>query len=315
MKKALAWAALLCLCLPPTIVEAAPTETRPASATVEFTPAAYGEIVVEAGIESPDKHTGVLRLLIDTGTATTFITPQAAEALGLTVNAPSGSGMPGVGSSAEIAGMSIGSLHGGPFSIPIVDDPLLAKLSSASNPIDGILGLDILSRYALLIDFQADRLTFVARSTPSADLLAQAGMDGASPIPMIETAAGFVCPCRMTIDGSTAEEPLLVDTGSVYCFLGSDQARNFPVPKKATSRIALLGSKPLSTAMTQGRLESIGDWQAGVPVEMAVQISGPSLAAGSTLGLSALRRFRVLLDFAHGALYLQPAPPQQLADR
>jgi hypothetical protein len=243
-----------------------------------------------------------VRILIDTGSATTIVDGGLAKRLALTA-AGSRSVRGDVGSVTLGEGGELGIEIGGRqlnVARYVVTDfvPIFGADAGAPNL---ILGLDALRNVVLEIDFPARRLALWPRErfTPS---------PAAERLPLATNARG-----QLSIAIALEHH----DAVAAAIDLGSSNP--LTVSPALAETQGLLQGRPVSSAATGGidgisisRTVSVATLSVGktllkdVPCEVLAK-TDPSLAPAK-LGLPVLERYRFALDVAGAALWLQPSP-------
>ena len=132
-------------------------------ATILLQPMASGHFVLSMDVGSKP-----LRFLIDTGASNSLLTARAAEATGLQRQSmANGNALGGAAVKDYVTApdVGLGGLPQGPIPFAILSAPL---------PVDGIIGLDILSRYDVTFDFPSARMLLYAPGacTPAGQAIA-----------------------------------------------------------------------------------------------------------------------------------------------
>ncbi|MBV8683484.1 MAG: aspartyl protease family protein [Caulobacteraceae bacterium] len=261
-------------------------------------------IYVEAKVDGQ----GPFTFIVDTG-GHTLISPALVKRLGLksvgefqTNGAGEGHETSGF---VEVPDIALGALH------------LRDQVGFATNvydpsiegiPVDGMVGFELIRRFATRIDYGARTITFTdpAKFRP---------MDAGDPIPFVfydhlPQVRGFIddLPARFDIDTGSRSE---IDVTSPFVAAHDLRARFTPgvtavtgwgVGGKVTSYVARLPSLTL------------GDRTIALPVADLDSAKGGSFSDSNmdgNIGGGVLQRFVVTLDYAHQTLWLKPlaTPP------
>jgi clan AA aspartic protease (TIGR02281 family) len=132
-------------------------------ATIALQPMASGHFVLPMDVNGTP-----MRFLIDTGASNSLLTTRAADATGLPRNAmAAGKALGGAAVKDYVTAPAVGL--GG-----IPQGPIPFAILSAALPVDGIIGLDILSRYDVTFDFPSARMMLYAPGacTPAGQAIA-----------------------------------------------------------------------------------------------------------------------------------------------
>ena len=165
-------------------------------------------IIDDGGILVPVEVGAVsrpMKFLLDTGTETSIVDQATARSLhlqpGPEVEVLGAHGR-STARTALLEGMRLGPLHLPDLRVIMIDLEILSE--AMDSRVDGILGLDVLSRFRFSIDYAAKKLTF--RAAP--DTLHKA--TGAA-IPLRRSKEGYLLPVRLN---DSFEHFMLLDTGS-----------------------------------------------------------------------------------------------------
>lgn len=202
---------------------------------IRFETSPRGHILVAVSInESPP-----LTMSLDTAAGRSSMTPEAAKRLGL-------SGIPGesvttlgVHGSTENPVVRIDSLSMGEQSFPGMDAVVLGldHITRGEWKVDGILGMDILQRFDLRLDFRKKTVELHARAeSRDACSVCPEGVDGSA----FETIdPGFVI-LPVTVDGKKVKAVL--DTGSGHSGLNTKTAEALGVTIPASAARETMGA-------------------------------------------------------------------------
>ncbi|MGE3274017.1 MAG: retropepsin-like aspartic protease [Vicinamibacterales bacterium] len=173
-----------------------------------------GLLAVEVAING----TGPFRLLLDTGSTRTILTPAAARLLTLEVYP--GARVVAPGGSREAGQAWLSRLVAGPLAVerlPVVITAL-ADVQAGDRELDGILGMDVLSRCRMLLDVPAGVAAVVTRRGALPSTAA------ARRVPLVRDATG-----RLGVEGALGESVRmwLLDSGaSVLTVFGTGDTRH-----------------------------------------------------------------------------------------
>ena len=250
--------------------------------------------------------------LLDTGADMTVLDLAAAKRLGIRPT----------GELAQLAGIfkriffirSPGIQLGGAR----VDPQTLAALDLATGEfgenfpgIDGILGYDFLSRFVVVIDYPAARLTLIPRATftPAPDdAPVPATLDGSSLL--IQVAVG------------KSQGDFLLDTGSG----GGILVQNLPGQAELVSEAERLHKIPKGARFGSGQADLWGAWadvqvgpyrwgHAPIAVVDPRSARGSSFAGAGNVGAGYLCHFRLTVDLAGPRVWLAQELPFRGAER
>lgn len=248
----------------------------------------------------------------DSAAANSLLTPKAARRAGIEVTGVSSANGAGDGT-IQIDVASNVTFHFGPISWPIYRIPLIpldAIDEGVGRRADGLVGKDFLDRFIVEIDYDSRRMSVYDRS------FKYSGPGISVPISLAE---GPILQARISFPGrGPVDCRLLVDapfTGSLAF------ARPFIEKNNLLDAAKLLTPTLLKTAMRGvggeslmyiGRVKSLNVG----PHSFEKPIAGFCLAQGGTLarsdidgllGAEILRRFRVIFDYSHRRMILEPS--------
>jgi hypothetical protein len=161
-------------------------------------------------------------------------------------------------------------------------------------PIEGVLGMDFLSRHVIRMDFDKGELSFLTAAEP---------LSGTA-IPLVEhnDIVGWR-QVRGSV-GGLERIPFLVDTGQTGPSSGTLDAETFGLLKKWKEM------RIVSQGMFRGASGDavVEDGQSGVLAVGDVKVERPVWTSGNTsaLGLGFLSRYVVTFDFPKGTMYARP---------
>ena len=190
----------------------------------------------------------------------------------------------------------------------------------SDRPIDGILGGDLLARFALRIDYPAHQIGWIMPGDLSA---ASAREMGFTPQNLIELgqqqtpwAIGKVNHYTLRADFqngvSTASEDLMIDTGAPNTLISNPLAENLKLSPLGTEIAGTL-SEPVSSVTRS----TVAKMQIGQTTLSNVSVLAPQrkdTGFPSLLGENVLSDCVVLLDFGPHRFYLRPVLPPVKGD-
>jgi predicted aspartyl protease len=255
---------------------------------------------------------GRVKLMIDTGTNQSYLTDILVKRLGLK---PSplldGKGNLIVSNGKEVRYLSgqqleLGSLHYRDSDLLVMDKRLdKGSISTLVNrEVDGCIGSNYLAPYPLLLDFEADKVTFWSSGPLSPEELERAGMQGAVAL-TVERTPGDMPLLYLTAKlNGEADEKMILDTGSATSYISSSIAQ-----KLKLTAIHTVKDHPTFGGKALIRLAKLDTLQLG-SLRMIDQMVGFGEGESDGLispiiGLDILRNFRVLIDIPGKKLYLK----------
>jgi predicted aspartyl protease len=242
--------------------------------------------------------------LLDTGSSTCIITDTLAERLHLPVQpAIDTAGNPVYAGKDKQAHMAtLPSLHLGTFDLSldclVYDHQLLPAMED--GPIDGLLGGQIWSQFAVLFDFQTHQITLWSGGNLSDGERLAANMGGCIKIEAAPSQATlFYIPIRC----NGIKTSLAVDTGSGQVVIPTDVARKLKLkPIEPTGETFTFSGPRKSDTVMIDRLE-IGPQRIRVPATYFQEEPEHYLFQ---LGMNVLILYRMLIDYPAKTLYLKP---------
>jgi len=267
-----------------------------------------------------------LRFVLDTGSGMSVISEQTANKLGIKPIAKGGLARAvGGGGKFEIVygfleSMEIGTAKVG--NVPVY----IRKFFDSHIPVDGYLGLSVVSKFLTSIDYgsrkmslvrqhQTDEVetwTMVRRPENFQTLVPVTPNDGAVEVPLRTTSSGFLSG-EVGLDGFDKNVNFIIDTAASITVISeklSQQEQLLDLLKPSKMRVfgaagvaedvKLLQLPRLSLGLS--KLEKIN--AAVLDMEPVNETAG--FTQSGILGGNFLRHFRIYFDFARGAMRLEP---------
>src|ERR1044071_5463877 len=267
-----------------------------------------------------------LRFVLDTGSGMSVISEQPAKRLNLKPIAKGGLARAvGGGGKFEIIYGFLDSLEIGTARIENVP-VYIRKFFDNQIPVDGYLGLSVVSKYLTSIDYGTKRMslvrqnqtdqveswTTVRRPETYQALIPVAPNDGSVEVPLRTTSSGFLSG-QVRLEGFEKNVNFIIDTAAsitviseklsqqeqLLDLLQSSKMRVFGAAG-VTEDVKLLQLPRLSLGLS--RLEKIN--AAVLDMEPVNETAG--FTQSGILGGNFLRHFRIYFDFARGAMRLEP---------
>src|ERR1043165_9261326 len=267
-----------------------------------------------------------LRFVLDTGSGMSVISEQTAKRLNMKPVAKGGLARAvGGGGKFEIVYGFLDSLEIGTARIQNVP-VYIRKFFDNHIPVDGYLGLSVVSKYLTSIDYgtrrmslvrqnqtdQVESWTVVRRPDNTQALLPLSPHDGSVEVPLRTTSSGFLSG-EVTLDGFNKNVNFIIDTAASITVVSEklsqqEQLLELLRPSKmrvfgaagVTDDVKLLQLPRLSLGLTQ--MEKIN--AAVLDMEPVNETAG--FTQSGILGGNFLRHFRIYFDFARGAMRLEP---------
>lgn len=267
-----------------------------------------------------------LRFVLDTGSGMSVISEQTAKRLGIKPVAKGGLARAvGGGGKFEIVYGFLDSIEIGNAKISNVP-VYIRRFFDSQLPVDGYLGLSVVSKFLTSIDYGTRRMslvrqhqleeletwTTVRRPETFQSLIPVSPNDGAVEVPLRTTSSGFLSG-EVGLDGFEKNVNFIIDTAASITVISEklsqeDQILALLQPSKmrvfgaagVTEDVKLLQLPRLSLGLS--KLEKIN--AAVLDLEPVNETAGFTQAG--ILGGNFLRHFRIYFDFARGAMRLEP---------
>jgi predicted aspartyl protease/Flp pilus assembly protein TadD len=270
-----------------------------------------------------------LRFVLDTGSGMSVISEETAKKLGLRSVARGGLARAvGGGGKFEIVYGFLSSLELGDVRVGNVP-VYIRHFFDDKNPVDGYLGLSVISRFIASVDYGNN--TFSLRrpsneSAPDPEAMKPGGSEesriaaGAVEIPVRTTASGFISG-EVMVEGIEKSLNFIVDTGAsvsviseklseqedLGSYLQPTRMRVFGAAGVAEDVKTVLLPRVLLGTFARERINA-----AVLDLEPLNETAG--FTQDGILGANFLRHFRVSFDFPRGVIRLEPASKTQRVD-
>ncbi|HET6852748.1 MAG TPA: aspartyl protease family protein [Pyrinomonadaceae bacterium] len=267
-----------------------------------------------------------LRFVLDTGSGMSVISDQTAKRLGIKPIARGGMARAvGGGGKFEIVYGFVSSIEIGTAKIENIP-VYIRKFFDTHIPVDGYLGLSVVSKFLTSLDYGTRRMslvrqhqtneleswTTVRRPEGVQGLLPVLPNDVAIEVPLRTTSSGFLSG-EVGLDGFDKNVNFIIDTAASITVISEklsqeQQLLDLLQPSKmrvfgaagVTEDVKLLQLPRLSLGL--GKLEKIN--AAVLDMEPVNETAG--FTQSGILGGNFLRHFRIYFDFARGAMRLEP---------
>ena len=313
------WGALVAIALGPCVFTQPQQVPAPAKSptkslvTIAADVTSYGLIFLQARVNNSQP----MWFALDSGASFPFVIDvRRARVLGLKLQGnltrEAGAG-PGAYEVTQTRGVSI-NLGGLNFADQTAGVIALGSLEAqAGRPLDGLVGLDLFTRYVVEIDYVGNEIRLY---DPQTYTYTGAGES----IPLTLRDGNFFVPAKIEMPGRPRlDGQFLVDTGGglVTAVLTTPFARsnnlpsNLPAPTQRTILDRSLAGLGGETRLLVSRATSftLGNLVIREPVIYVSQDRGGALASShfdGVIGGEILRRFKVVFDYARGRLILEP---------
>src|SRR5678816_3526347 len=267
-----------------------------------------------------------LRFVLDTGSGMSVISEQTAKRLGIKPVAKGGLARAvGGGGKFEIVYGFLDSIEIGNAKVSNVP-VYIRKFFDSQIPVDGYLGLSVVSKFLTSIDYGTRRMslvrqqqteeveawTIVRRPETYQALIPPSPNDGSVEVPLRTTSSGFLSG-EVGLDGFNKNVNFIIDTAASITvisekFSQEEQLLDLLQPSKmrvfgaagVTEDVKLLQLPRLSLGLS--RMEKIN--AAVLDLEPVNETAG--FTQSGILGGNFLRHFRIYFDFSRGAMRLEP---------
>ena len=267
-----------------------------------------------------------LRFVLDTGSGMSVISDETAKRLGIKPVARGGLARAvGGGGKFEIVYGFVDSIEIGGARIQNVP-VYIRKFFDNHIPVDGYLGLSVVSKFLASVDYgtrrmslvrqnqtdQVESWTAVRRPENVQGLIPVAPNDGSIEVPLRTTSSGFLSG-EVGLDGFDKNVNFIIDTAASITVISEklsqeEQLLELLQPSKmrvfgaagVTEDVKLLQLPRLSLGLS--KLEKIN--AAVLDMEPVNETAG--FTQSGILGGNFLRHFRIYFDFARGAMRLEP---------
>jgi predicted aspartyl protease/Tfp pilus assembly protein PilF len=272
-----------------------------------------------------------LRFVLDTGSGMSVISDETAKRLGIKPVARGGLARAvGGGGKFEIVYGFVDSIEIG--SARVQNVPVyIRKFFDNHIPVDGYLGLSVVSKFLASVDYgtrrmslvrqnqtdQVESWTTVRRPENTQGLIPVAPNDGSIEVPLRTTSSGFLSG-EVGLDGFDKNVNFIIDTAASITVISEklsqqEQLLDLLQPSKmrvfgaagVTEDVKLLELPRLSLGLS--KLEKIN--AAVLDMEPVNETAG--FTQSGILGGNFLRHFRIYFDFARGAMRLEPLNQKQ----
>ncbi len=267
-----------------------------------------------------------LRFVLDTGSGMSVISEVTAKRLGLRIVARGGLARAvGGGGRFEIAYGFLSSLEIGEVRIQNVPVYIRHFYDETKTPIDGYIGLSVISKFITSVDYRACTLTLTHRQSASADPSSAVNNSGSQPangsgatlvrgveIPVRTTASGFLSG-EVRLEGFDKPFNFIIDTGATVSVVAeklaaldelsghvqSTNLRVFGAAGIAENVKMLVLPRIMLGTLQQERLGT-----AVLDLEPVNETAG--FQQNGILGGNFLSHFRITFDFQRGVILLEP---------
>ncbi|MGI4791818.1 MAG: retroviral-like aspartic protease family protein [Janthinobacterium lividum] len=251
------------------------------------------------------------KFLVDTACNSSVLSEKMASKLGLLIQPAIRDGHPYTVGTKQARMVTLSQMQFGGFILaqPI---PFIVseknQFSAFPQPIDGIIGINILSAFTVEFDFPRHQVTLWNTAALSDSELKDAGFAGVTAVPITESDDGtYTLPGVFSSSSSQISISLILDTGAAETSVSADIVRCLHLkPGEKQDNNTLWGQ--IHYTQTQVSILQIGDLKLfDLPVDYATD-GDAHFPCG--LGMDVLSRYQMLLDFSSKKMYLQLGQPK-----
>ena len=266
-----------------------------------------GMPLVRVRLNNGHRNTAQATFVVDTGFTPCLMTDRLAQTLAMEGEpARDVDGSPtcfadGKPLQQVTAGLQIGSLHTDARAFLLLK---AYRLDLLDCPLDGVLGWEFLADHAVLIDFQAHRITLWQGGVLTEAERREAHMQDAIAIPRVnKTPGSFDIRVRLRSERAQRDVTLAVDTGGTRTLISPQDARALDLEptRVALPQRSIFGNLKVNEATLQS-LEFGDSRLPGFPVRYLTE-EHPNMPPH--LGLDVLSHYRLLIDYPANMLYLK----------
>jgi predicted aspartyl protease/Flp pilus assembly protein TadD len=254
-----------------------------------------------------------LRFVIDTGAGMCVISTQAAERVGLKSVARGGMARAVGGEGRfEIVYGFVQSLALGEAKVERVP-VYIRQFYNEQEPVDGYIGLSVLSKYMSIIDYGARKIRLLRdEEAKRAATTAATAAAGAFEVPIRTTSSGFWSG-EVSFEGLEKPANFIIDTGASISVVSEVLAARAGLERFAQAgRIRVFGAAGLAENIQTILLPHVTlgpyAWQNVYAAVLDMEPINETAGFEQTgiVGGNFLRRYRVTFDFARGIIRLEP---------
>lgn len=258
-------------------------------------------------------------LMVDTGMPASAVSETIAKKLGL-VPQPhlSASGKPSMLmgqqlNTVDVASLGIGTgkvqLIFGPYPLVVFSDKETAAVTGPG--VDGIIGADFLRWMAVRLDRPQHQVTFWYPGGLTQSELVSDGFDHALVVPVTDPNKNALYWVQGQFQNglSSDAEKMMVDTGSDGTIISQSVANAIRLIPDTTQRANLLSG---SAMLFRAKVPSARFGDLTLHDFPVYYYEKEDSANPISLGMDVLSGYRVLLDYAHGSIYLKSTVPDHV---
>ncbi len=294
--------------------DAPPTQAHQALYPTTFIPLKRGPIVGgQPVVQAILNGTQPAAFLVDTGAAFSVLSPGMAKQLHLKLQpAVLDDGTPYFFKGKQASQVSLSTIKIGNLTISIDRGPfrvlndrnstLFPALNLGDTGFDGVLGVNALEHFAVLLDASQNFLGLCLPGNLDLSQVGQAGYTAPYLLPIFQRNGFWFVAVQLTNNGVSQSEDLAIDTGSNVTTISDAAAAHLGLKvsqEHATTNV-------YSNAVPMGE-SSIDTLQIGGIVLSGhdVSVAHVSKLEPPVLGMDILSGYRVLIDFPGKKMYLQ----------
>ncbi len=132
----------------------APQASKPSATTVSLEVLKTRHLAVQVKINDQ----GPFRMVLDTGSPLTFVSTDLARRLGIAAGGSGDNPVFGMRFGVKLRSVALGEATVRDLPVMVLDHPTVEMLAQVNGPLEGIVGLNVLSRFRSTIDYEAGEL-------------------------------------------------------------------------------------------------------------------------------------------------------------
>ena len=303
-----------CLNSLPAQADDLPTQEHQALYSTTYAPLKRSHVVGgQPIVQTTLNKTQSAAFMIDTGFSSCILSPEMAKRLNLKLQpAIQDDGSPALwmgkqASQAEVSFVKIGGFtltleHSFFRILPGRNSTLFPKPTFDDTPFDGVLGVNLLEHFAVLLDASQHTLGLCVPGNLALQQVGQAGYTAPYIVPLIQKGTQWFVTVQLTNNGITQSEDLLLDTGANQTVISDTVAQHLGLKVSEEQRTisAYSDNVPIGASSVD-----VLDINGIVFNGHAIGVTPVSEQQPPRLGMDILSGYRVLIDFPGKKMYLQ----------
>ena len=308
--------ALLCIALggPVAYADDPPTQWHQALYPTTYAPLERSHIVGgQPIVQVTLNKTQSAAFMVDTGASFSVLSPEMAKSLNLKPqSATLDDGTPYLWQGKQASKVAVSVVKIGNFSItidhgffrilPDRNFMLFPNPNSDDTPFDGVLGVNVLEHFAVLLDASQHVFGLCVPGNLTLQQVGQAGYTAPYVLPITQKDGFWFVTVQLTNNGISQSEDLVLDTGSNVTRISDTAAAHLGLKITEEQRITNIYSNSVPVGASSVDALQIG----GIVLSgHAIKVAPVSKLEPPLLGMDILSSYRVLIDFPAKKMYLQ----------